>query len=374
MDSLRLASSMGVGVGMDLVSGAMSGALEKASAHASAISDGVSSATSKAASLTVADTAGALTAGASKLKECTGTSLSSAAQTAMATTDALKSSAIAGAGTAMSTMSDPRAVLSSIGSWSERQEGDDRGSRGATGADEEDSQSGGEEQASTRPGLGMLLGAGVASRLGLAAGRVAEKEQLVPKDKEPDLEVAKRASFGGLSTLGGLGSNLGTLGSSVGSAIGLSAAKPKEPDGVARLCNCCPALTSQQRMMGFGICFGLGVLLSLSALSSIGSIFRGNPTPFAVKYTLGNLLSIGSSSFLVGPAQQCRDMLTPERRIASLVYVCTLAGTLVSVFVVKIQMLSLVCVVAQFSALTWYMLSYIPYGQQCARRVLRRFV
>lgn len=361
---------MGVGVGMDLVSGAF----EKASAHASAISDGVSSATSKAASLTVADTAGALTAGASKLKECTGTSLCSAAQTALATTDALKSTAIASAGTAMSTMSDPRAALSSIGSWSERQDGEQRGSRGATGADEDDSQSGGEEQGGSRPGLGMLLGAGVASRLGLATGRSAEKEQLVPKDKQVDLEAAKRASFGGMPTLGGLGSNLGTLGSSVGSAIGLSSAKPKEPEGLARLCRCCPPLTYQQRMMGFGICFGFGVLLSVSALSSIGSIFLGNPTPFAVKYTLGNLLSIGSSSFLVGPGQQCRDMLTPERRIATLVYVCTLTGTLVSVFVVKIQLLSLLCVVAQFSALTWYMLSYIPYGQQCARRMLRRFV
>ena len=86
------------------------------------------------------------------------------------------------------------------------------------------------------------------------------------------------------------------------------------------------------------------------------------------------MLSIGSSSFLVGPAKQFRDMFAPERRVASLVYFATLFGTLVSTFVIKVQILSLLCVVAQFSALTWYMLSYIPYGQQCLKRLLARFM
>ena len=93
-------------------------------------------------------------------------------------------------------------------------------------------------------------------------------------------------------------------------------------------------------MLGFVITFALGGLLSLSALSSIGSIFLGNPAPFAVKYTLGNLLSISSSSFLVGPAKQCRDMLAPERAAASLIYFVTLLGTLLCVFVLKVDPLS----------------------------------
>ena len=129
----------------------------------------------------------------------------------------------------------------------------------------------------------------------------------------------------------------------------------------------------------------------------------------------------------VGPAKQCRDMLAPERKAASLLYFTTLMGTLLSVFVLKVrrleeskreryapvlsgvipttsacraqgpaaalaalltpapslgptlstdqvQLLSLMCVVAQFAALTWYMLSYMPYGQQCAKRVISRFL
>ncbi|EOD09736.1 hypothetical protein EMIHUDRAFT_47231, partial [Emiliania huxleyi CCMP1516] len=54
----------------------------------------------------------------------------------------------------------------------------------------------------------------------------------------------------------------------------------------------------------------------------------GNPVPFALKYTLGNILSLGASSFLVGPARQCRTMFAKERRAASLAYLLTLAGSL----------------------------------------------
>ena len=63
------------------------------------------------------------------------------------------------------------------------------------------------------------------------------------------------------------------------------AADEAEPEALDRLCRCCPVLTYQQRMLGFVITFALGGLLSLSALSSIGSIFLGNPAPFAFKYT-----------------------------------------------------------------------------------------
>ena len=55
-------------------------------------------------------------------------------------------------------------------------------------------------------------------------------------------------------------------------------------------------------------------------------------------------------------------------------YLGTLIGTLVSVFYIKIQLLSFALVVCQFSALTWYMLSYVPYGQQCLRNTLSRLV
>ena len=83
-------------------------------------------------------------------------------------------------------------------------------------------------------------------------------------------------------------------------------------------------------------------------------------------------LSLGASSFLVGPSRQCRDMFAPDRRTASILYLSTLFGSLISVFWLKWQIVSFGLVVLQFCALTWYMLSYVPYGQQCLKRLIAR--
>ena len=114
------------------------------------------------------------------------------------------------------------------------------------------------------------------------------------------------------------------------------------------------------------------MIVSFSALGSIGGLLLGNPRPFAVKYTIGNLLSLGSSSFLVGPAKQCRDMLAPERFLASTIYFATLFGTLFSAFWLKIQIVTFAFVLVQFAALTWYMLSYVPYGQARLKRTVKK--
>ena len=43
-------------------------------------------------------------------------------------------------------------------------------------------------------------------------------------------------------------------------------------------------------------------------------------------------------------------------------------------FVLKMALLSLLFIVLQFFALTWYMLSYIPYGHTAAKRIMRRLL
>ena len=148
----------------------------------------------------------------------------------------------------------------------------------------------------------------------------------------------------------------------------------QETESPMQLCPCCPALTYKQRLVGAFICLGLGTLLSLGSLTSIAKLLLGNPLPFALKYTFGNILSLGASSFLVGPARQCRGMFARERRVASLVYICTLCATLVSVFVLRLGLLSLVFVILQSMALTWYMLSYVPYGRTAAKRLCQRLL
>ena len=40
----------------------------------------------------------------------------------------------------------------------------------------------------------------------------------------------------------------------------------------------------------------------------------------------------------------------------------------------KIQLISFGLVIVQFCALSWYHLSYVPYGQQCVKRLIQRMM
>ena len=68
----------------------------------------------------------------------------------------------------------------------------------------------------------------------------------------------------------------------------------------------CPNLTFRQRLYGFGICLGIGYLISLGSVVFFHKLVAGNPIPFAVNYTLGNLISLGSTAFLIGPRRQLK--------------------------------------------------------------------
>lgn len=118
----------------------------------------------------------------------------------------------------------------------------------------------------------------------------------------------------------------------------------------------------------------LGMLLSFASLLSISSLILGNPVPFAFKFTLGNLLSMGSSSFLVGPSKQLRGMFNEERRGASVAYLSALALTMLCIFKVRIALLTVGAIVIQFCAMVWYSASYFPYGQKSLKRCLRFFL
>ena len=63
-------------------------------------------------------------------------------------------------------------------------------------------------------------------------------------------------------------------------------------------------LTWRQRLTGFFICAGLGIACSL--MSSM-FVWNFDATHFAVTYTFGNILSISSTAFLMGPVNQVRE-------------------------------------------------------------------
>ena len=122
----------------------------------------------------------------------------------------------------------------------------------------------------------------------------------------------------------------------------------------------CPSMTYKQRVYGFAICLGLGILVALLSCIFVWTL---NFVAFGVMYTVGNLLSIGSSMFLCGPIKQFKNMVKPVRLVSTIVYFLMMALTLFSAFYLKIGLLVLLCVFLQFLALVWYTISYIPYAQ-----------
>ena len=121
-------------------------------------------------------------------------------------------------------------------------------------------------------------------------------------------------------------------------------------------------MTYSTRLIGFAFCFILGTVLSMSSMSSFASVLLGNPAPFAFKYTLGNVLSLCSYCFLVGPAKQCASMWSAERWVFTVCYLGSFAATMVSVFYLKNWLLIVLALAAQFVSMALYALSLLPSG------------
>lgn len=77
--------------------------------------------------------------------------------------------------------------------------------------------------------------------------------------------------------MGGEETSAGFAGRAASTAASLSGEK-----------GCLPSLSYQTRVIGFGVCFGVGFLLSMLSTMYLLSF---NAINFAVLYTLGNILS-----------------------------------------------------------------------------------
>nr|VZI21095.1 unnamed protein product [Spirometra erinaceieuropaei] len=121
------------------------------------------------------------------------------------------------------------------------------------------------------------------------------------------------------------------------------------------------------RLKGFACLFGIGVILSF-----LGNLFLWIPHTglklFALFYTLGNLCSLTSSFFLMGPVQQCKRMFAETRIIAASLVILFMVLTIVSAVVWGKALLCLLFSIFQFLALTWYSLSYIPLARDAVKR------
>lgn len=127
--------------------------------------------------------------------------------------------------------------------------------------------------------------------------------------------------------------------------------------------NPCPSLSYKERMIGFGICFGVGILIQFFSMGSIIGIFVGNPGKFAVLFSFGNIFSILGTFFLMGPYAQYERMKDESRKYTSMVFAGSLVLTLISYYLLKSNLLTFIFLLIQFFSYIWYVLSYIPYGR-----------
>ena len=106
-------------------------------------------------------------------------------------------------------------------------------------------------------------------------------------------------------------------------------------------------------------------------MGALIGFFLGKTSKFAFLYTAGNIISIVGILFLVGPARQLKNMSDPHRRWSSLAFIVSIIMTLVSVYVFKSKILTIIFVVIQLFAYIWYVLSYIPYGRDILKKCLK---
>ncbi|CAG2054090.1 unnamed protein product [Timema podura] len=97
-------------------------------------------------------------------------------------------------------------------------------------------------------------------------------------------------------------------------------------------------LSWSTRIKGFIICFVCGILCSL--LGSLSMFLGKGMVMFAVFYTLGNIISIGSFTNSVKQLKLGKAGLT------------------------------LLFVILQCLAMTWYSLSYIPYARDAVKKTV----
>ena len=135
-----------------------------------------------------------------------------------------------------------------------------------------------------------------------------------------------------------------------------------------------PSLSLKERLIGFAICFGLGLLFQFMSLGSILGVLLGRPNKFAFLYTCGNLISIFGTFFLVGPKRQLKNMTNPYRRKATAIFLSAIVLTFVSLYLLHSKILTILSVIVQFGAYVYYIMSYIPYGQECLNYLARRFL
>jgi Got1/Sft2-like family len=144
-------------------------------------------------------------------------------------------------------------------------------------------------------------------------------------------------------------------------------------------CNFLPSLSLRERLLGCATCMVCGYILSFGSFMRMKDLLVGNPVPLVVNVTIGNIIALCGTCFLAGAESQARRMFHKSRKVASMMYLGSLGVTIILLLLPHFflrGLILLLLMIAQYVAITWYCLSYIPFarefvGRGCAR-LLRR--
>ncbi|CAH1800158.1 unnamed protein product [Owenia fusiformis] len=138
-----------------------------------------------------------------------------------------------------------------------------------------------------------------------------------------------------------------------------------EEEGIVTQISDASTLSFATRLKCFAACFCIGIVLSI-----IGTIllFFQNWTGFAILYTIGNVVGLCSTCFLMGPLKQIKKMFQETRLIATILVFVMMALTLCAALWWHIPILAIIFCILQFLALTWYAISYIPFARDAVKK------
>ncbi len=122
--------------------------------------------------------------------------------------------------------------------------------------------------------------------------------------------------------------------------------------------SCFPSLSYETRIKGFIVCFAFGWVLNLFSTAAMSF---GQVNGFVMLYTIGNIASLCSTLFLMGPSYQVKKMCAKERVIATVMYFSLIVVTIIVGLKTGSTGLVIICVSLQSIAGIWYSLSYFPF-------------
>ncbi|XP_061952740.1 uncharacterized protein LOC133675401 isoform X2 [Populus nigra] len=127
------------------------------------------------------------------------------------------------------------------------------------------------------------------------------------------------------------------------------------------------SLSPTQRMYAFAASLAAGLILMFLSL-----IVFAKPIKFALLFTFGNVLAVGSTAFLIGPGRQLGMMFDPVRIYATVIYIGCVVLALIFALLIHSKILTVFAIISEICALIWYGLSYIPFARRMVSSLMIR--